>query len=302
MKNEKIFLIPIALMLFTIGVIAEEEVTSRNVIYDNSVSNSQYNTVQGAIEDLYEKINSKNCEQTQNITCPPNKDCVKKIGQLITIEGEDFYVIESNQHETKLIARYNLLVGKSCDIADANKASTCTDIPTSTSNYGKQSASTNISDTLPESYGVIDFSETTYWLESGSYNVKDKYTDEVNDRKYVYDSNSKLYTYIENYKNNVLNANSNIVKEARLMTKEEAINLGCQYYVELTCPSWLTKTGFWLGTEAGAHIYAVAETGNHSDYLGGIVLANGGNLGTNYFSYQNNLGVRPVIVVNTSEI
>ena len=129
--------------------------------------------------------------------------------------------------------------------------------------------------------GTLMFSNNIYWSTS-STTVKN-----------VYDENSVLYTYVENYKT-FLEKLGLEVYEARVIHSEELENLGCILsisYVACTsigAPSWVYSTSYWTGTfyfEPG--IWTVRSDGKFSSWM---------------VSNDYEFGLRPVIVVPKSVI
>lgn len=112
-------------------------------------------------------------------------------------------------------------------------------------------------------FAVVSFSETNYWYDSGSL------------KPYIYDSNSNLYQYVENYKNILEEDYNAIIDDARLLSYQEAIALGCDGE-ESTCltstilsnnRSFIFDTSFWMGSLDYAVYpwYVSGEGGLHSD-------------------------------------
>ena len=101
---------------------------------------------------------------------------------------------------------------------------------------------------------------------------------------YVYDSNSVLYEYIENYKNYLISQRADI-EDARLISFDELENLGCSSS-KISCtsaPSWVYSTSYWTGSSnTGLYVWFVRSNGSFDDY--------------NY-SGSHEFGVRPVIVL-----
>ena len=124
--------------------------------------------------------------------------------------------------------------------------------------------------------GTTKFSNTNYWKgKVSSYPT------------YVYDSNSTLYSYVENYKT-YLSTLGVTPTEARLITKEELEGLGC-IVSRGSCsgaPSWVYSTTYWSGSaDSYYNVWYVYSSGNFYCY--------------NY-SINNNNGCRPVITISKS--
>ncbi|MGM9850280.1 MAG: type II secretion system protein [Bacilli bacterium] len=202
------------------------------------------------------------------------------ISEEITIAGEPFLVIDSNRSETKLIAKYNLLIGNTCTALNS-----CTTIPTNTPGYGRQSsAAIGYNDKWP-TYATVSFASSTYWTSGVGSTYPGSYIGP--DYPYVYDSNSSLKTQIDNYKT-LLNNNGGSVKEARLISYKEAEKLGCTK-TKNSCPKWLSNTTFFTGNaKSNTTIYDIYKTPNRFSDSG--------------YSTQSVDGLRPVIIVNTSDL
>jgi len=130
------------------------------------------------------------------------------------------------------------------------------------------------------SAGITVFSRASYW----SSNVS---TYPAN----IYDSNSKLYTYIENYKNVIEGMGVDVI-EARPITYEELTSeeIGCSGDNN-SCTSspysWIYSTMYWSGSAGG------------TGYVWGV--GSGGSFGHDFgYSYGGGTGVRPVIIISKS--
>ena len=122
--------------------------------------------------------------------------------------------------------------------------------------------------------GTTAFSNTNYWSSTvSSYPA------------YVYDSNSTLYNYVENYKT-YLSTLGVTPSEARLITKEELETLGCSSS-EKSCsgePSWVYATSYWSGSASGPdRVWYVESDGDFHNFT---------------CSNYTNFGVRPVITIS----
>lgn len=188
----------------------------------------------------------------------------------VCIGEECFYVMYSDEDNITMISKYNLYVGgnKTADgyIEYGEEAT------------GKQNSS--ILGYVTTGYpwiGTLKFSSTKYWSSTVSTYPA-----------YVYDSNSTLYTYVENYKT-YLSILGVTPVEARLITSDELIDLGCDFSSSIGCKnaqSFIRSTSYWSGSAySSEYIYAVYSHG------GVTYLFNTSNL---YF------GCRPVIVIPKS--
>ncbi len=195
-------------------------------------------------------------------------------GDLVTIGTEDFYVVKHNGNDLILLARYNLNVGsnKKTDVQEGIQNS---DV------RGLVSVITN-----DPRYGIVPFSNTNYWAGKVGTEYPGEYctTYELGHNcAYVYDSNSNVYQYVENYKS-YLEGLGEPIKEARLLKFEEILELGCEDMFCETVPEWVKGTSYWLGTTSGEYYMWRART-NSTVYYNS--------------SYSDNAyhGVRPVIVI-----
>ena len=193
-----------------------------------------------------------------------------QVGNEVCIKNECFYVISSTDSTVTMLSKYNLYVG-----GEYNSGWTA---------YGDEA--TGIQDSTMLGYvsgqtirkGTTKFSNTNYWSSTvSSYPT------------YVYDSNSTLYSYVENYKT-YLSTLGVTPTEARLITKEELEGLGC-IVSSGSCsgaPSWVYSTTYWSGSAFSS--YGVWYVGSNGDFF-------------NFnFSYDNYLGCRPVITISRSLI
>ena len=193
-----------------------------------------------------------------------------QVGNEVCIKNECFYVISSTDSTVTMLSKYNLYVG-----GEYNGGWTA---------YGDEA--TGIQDSTMLGYvsgqtirkGTTMFSNTNYWSSTvSSYPT------------YVYDSNSTLYSYVENYKT-YLSTLGVTPTEARLITKEELEGLGCigSSYSCSGAPSWVYSTIYWSGSAYSSHSVW---------YVGSV-----GNFNYNSHSDYSSIGCRPVITISRSLI
>ena len=197
------------------------------------------------------------------------------ISTIVTIGTEQFYTIGTDGENVKLLSKYNLHVGSKFD--DTNYI-----VPLKKT-FGIQNETSigwfygySLSNPI---IGVTSFSANGYWNDNIS-----EYP------AYVYNQNSYIYEYVENYKNYLINLGANI-NSARLISLEELKSLGCNLN-ELSCenaPSFVYLTTFWSGTAVdNNHLYHISKYGGFDNKA---TLSDG-----------RYLGVRPVIVIPKSDI
>ena len=230
-----------------------------------------------------------------------------------TNKSEDFYVMKDNGSTITALAKYNLLVGNTVVLNDDySDISSLTPISSSEEGYGLQnSIAANFEWTTEEApktntiKGGIAFADGEeskkdsscsgsigcyygYWTDDTSnHNLLSKYGNSypVN----VFDSNSNLYKPLENYKTYLKNTLGKASIEAKLMTYEDLISLGCNESEE-TCksaPSWVYSVNSWTASaQSQESLWFVAQ---------------GASLTTYIFDIPS-LGLRPVITISKSDI
>ena len=139
----------------------------------------------------------------------------------------------------------------------------------------KINISTNNPPMQSSSAPKVGFSSTNYWSSrTSTYPV------------YVYDSNSRIYNYLENYKIHLENLRAEI-ESVRLINIDELKSFGCTISgTSGSCksaPSWVYETSYWTGA-------AGSKTSMWFVFNSGL-LRNSGS------SYGTTSGVRPVIVL-----
>ncbi len=238
-------------------------------------------------------------------------------GQEVTISGEDFYVVSTNATETVLLAKYNLYVG---DILDYNGSAYSLNktLTSSDTGYGLQNITAKgyISGSNVQYIGVVPFSGTNYWDDSvcqytgtswgctGTSDLKSEYATggaSYSGTPYpiVYRSSMSNIAPSSNYDNGYGLAQNNgytiayYVEEyvnrlgingtGRLLTYEEEQSLASSNNGIV-----FNGTSYWLGS-------ANSNGGVWSVFSDGSVIFD-------IFAYGGDFGVRPVIVVNTSDI
>ena len=192
---------------------------------------------------------------------------INEIGTIVTIGSEQFYTIGTDGDNVKLLSMYNLYVGGVFNGGWTAYGAEAT---------GKQDSNMlGLVDSGQPYKGTTMFSKTDYWrstVTAGSYPA------------YVYDSNSLLYSYVENYKT-YLSTLGATPSEARLITYEELTALGCSSSSSTSAPSWVYATSYWSGS-AGSYnsVWRVSSKG--SSFFNGS------------YNSNNGFGVRPVIVIS----
>ena len=204
-------------------------------------------------------------------------------GDEVKIGTEHFYVVSSNEEETVLLTKYNLNVGTN----------------TQSEEYGKiglqnSKALAWRSDTSSTNGGypaTVDFSKDDYWVDSVTGTLSVNYGTEYPAN--VYDpenysgmpgeDNYSIAYYVLLYEKELENLGANI-KDIRLLTKTEASEFVINNRTKLY------ETSFWLGS----------VDSSESNYISSVYAV--GAITQNGHSWHGMLGVRPVIIVDTSDI
>ena len=224
--------------------------------------------------------NSSGGESSSNAVVYPTgktKDTVV-VGDIVTIDTEEFYVVKRDGSDLILLSHYNLNVG-------SNKKAGATEGIQDSEVKGWVSSGTK--------YGNIAFSSMNYWAWKvgtdypENYCSSNTYTSGTN-CTYVYDANSNLKTYVDSYKT-YLEGKGATIKSARLLRVEEAFELGCgqgQWSCSTSpanAPSWVYETSYWLGSAYGtSDVWIVYSSGVFS---------------YDPYYFVSRFGVRPVIII-----
>ena len=110
----------------------------------------------------------------------------------------------------------------------------------------------------------------------------------------VYDNNSLLYAPVQNYKTYLKNTLGKTSVDARLITFEELIDLGCNSnkYSCKSAPSWVYDRTYWTASANNNNlVWFVYSSGDFVGYFDGDIFGNSGRF-----------GLRPVITILKSDI
>ena len=194
-----------------------------------------------------------------------------------------------------LLAKYNLYVGRNCT---SSNTSSCTPISTSATGYGLQSADAKgYVDSSTPRVGVVPFSGSSnsygYWYDSANSTIYSKYGTSYNASN-IYDTN---YITAPNYSASFSSGNGNTNYSIAYYVEEYVDRLGIEgegrllTYTEanaMTTAQGTNGARFWLGSaSSNGGVWYVGTSGGLS------------SLGFNNTNYG---GVRPVIIVSTSDI
>jgi len=220
----------------------------------------------------YEEIN-KSVQYTDS-----DNDGTISLGDFVKIGNNGFYVIGTEDSQVKLLAQYNL------DSNSRQSEDNYQDVTFSGSDYWNHSAgssSSSSSSSSSENEKYIDYNNYSYY---GYYYYI--YRDSGNN-----DTDNNLYSYVNNYKDYLVNDVGIDVVDARLMSYEEAIGTGCKSDDESnnvnSCPAWVSNQYYWLGSV-------------FDDDRVWLVNPDASNLGN--MCYANSHGFRPLVIVEESVI
>ena len=164
------------------------------------------------------------------------------------------------------------------------------------------------------SAGNYSYWQTASWCDYNSNCLKSNYSLNNNQiAPYVYYDNSKnidsdnlVAPYINNYTNMIENEYGINVSDARLISIEEIVKLGCSSFLELeedwdayscgSAPSWLITSNFWLGSAGSHDSRYLFRAGNDIHFGPVIYTTDPGDWKEPYPS----AGVRPIISVSKS--
>ena len=176
-----------------------------------------------------------------------------------TNKSEDFYVIKDNGTTVDALAKQN--------------------VNTESDRQDKNANTIAFTENLNRDYG--------YWTDSKG-NLLSKYGTSypVN----VFDSNSNLYEPVQNYKTYLKNTLGKTSVDARLITYEELIGLGCtkNKYTCKSAPLWIYNTWYWTAAvRDNRHVWGVLSIAA---------------VDNDRFDNPGVLGLRPVITIKKSEL
>ena len=207
-------------------------------------------------------------------------DALYALGQKFCLNGEKecFYIINSDDDTVTALSEYNLLVGDKYiyENADDETPQKIT-LSENDEDYGLQSDKATVDFENNIITGSVAFSNEVYW---------DEY-ERIGEYSYVYDDNSNLYKYLNDYENYLKNNLGKSSVKATLISRDELIDLGC----DSDCTgsySWVYSSTYWIGSARGEYVLGVVQGGGF-DY-------DGWSIDTQYF------GVRPLITISKEDI
>ena len=267
-----------------------KEELKRILIISNNVEIAYYNKILNNQTITINNINNDIQIQMKEQVAKLVSGSINKVGSEVCIKNECFHIIDNDGETVTMLAKYNLHIGNYYD-GTVNPLTN----PTGVQNSKAIGWFAGRSKTNPI-IGSIAFTEyeNNYWSSTTSSYPK-----------YVYDNNSIIYNYLENYKTTLTNYNVEI-SNIRLIDVNELVNLGCST-TSKTCTSsnysWLYSTSYWTGSAASSSdVYHVMSDGN----LNSSIIFTDFNVGSDTLvaeTYHEILaGARPVIEIPVSGI
>lgn len=220
------------------------------------------------------KLNIKRYNSSCKLIEDYDEDGQLDVGDYVTCGSESFYVIRNDGTTVSMMAKWNL------DVGYIYNGSTSEITPIENPTGLQSEKAKGLVDYEGIRYGVVPFTTESYWdngLIRGVYG--DAYPG------YVYDSNSTIFNYLQEYKKKLKDMGV-MVEKIRVPDLHEVRTLGCFRRYSLCDGSvfpWLITSSYWTGS-----------ADNYSCIWGVII--------NTYFTYYDaslgdSLGVRPVIEV-----
>ena len=178
------------------------------------------------------------------------------IGTIVTIGNQQFYTIGTEDNNVKLLSMMNI---------------TLEDNPVQS-----------------ETAGTTSFSTVNYWQSNyNNYPIDGGYETDI--WRYIYDENSLIYNYVNNYKL-TLEKNGIYINDARLIKDQELYPLGCDFYTAQCSGNytWVYSTSYWTGTAYSYLNWTVNSNGKYATATSIIV----------QYDNSTTYGVRPVIIIS----
>ena len=153
-------------------------------------------------------------------------------GSEFCLKNECFYLISNNGINATLITKYNLHVGN--EFSSIANGATPLENPTGIQDEKAVGWFQGFSNTNPI-IGVYPFSSGSTWQDVTVFPA------------YIYNSKSNLYPFVENYKS-YIEQQGVYVENARLISYEELINLGCTPSSCASTDAWVRNTTYFTGS------------------------------------------------------
>lgn len=216
---------------------------------------------------------------------------INKIGSQVCIEDECFYITKNDGTTVTMLSKYNLHVGSKWTGPAVIALENPTGIQDSKAIgwFAERSQSNPVIGTV----GVYAGTESYWKSTTSSYPA------------YIYNSNSLMYNYLENYKIVLTNKGASI-SNIRLIDIDELTALGCNTSTNLctnSSYSWLYSTSYWTGNASSdGDVWNVMTDGSINSSMT-IKDFSAGNDVLSEDTWQQMLyGARPVIELPVDEV
>ena len=198
---------------------------------------------------------------------------------VLNIGDEKFFVVSNTNGQIKAFAMYNLYVG---NIYRKASSTLLKNINQYDGDYNRQSSDAR------GNADSLDIDRITYAYGGHYWNSRDWGVD-------IYNSNSYMYEYLENYED-YIHDYYGVDITASMMNVNTLNQLGCAISLDnnasndscASAPDWVKNTSFWTQTTANAR------------FMYGIYLSGGIGIVDSVNMYQ--FGLRPFITINSSDV
>ncbi len=265
------------------------------IVSDGSIVKAEPNSFEGAYIRPVITINKSNISTKEEVD---NKDRKFTNGDEYCFEDECFNLISKTDEKIRLLAKYNLLIGKNYTL-DSNDNIISEESLEGKEKYGLQSeearGKVQGSNKLT---AVVPFASQTYWWNDSTNQVRAKYLRKMYfgdlEQSYGYVLDEE-YTYfaedLANYKEYLSSIIKDYDVEVELVDYSDFFDIyfgGVLQVVSTTKPLWYEDTGYWTG---------VADNSNS------LLTSVGNSTGQifNTQNYDNYNGVRVVITLTEKE-
>ena len=255
---------------------------NREILYYKKVLNGQTITLSNITDDIEVKIK----EQVAKLVSGD----LNEVGSEVCIKDECFYIMNNDGTTITMLAKYNLLIGNKWTGPELIALENPTGIQDSTAIgwFAERSESNPV-------IGAIGFYSGTesYWSTTVS-----------SFPTYVYNSNSTIYSYLETYKQTLINYGVDI-SNIRLIDVNELVELGCSTSSN-SCTSssysWLYSTTYWTGSASDSTmLWNVISDGSLQSQLTFRDFGEGDVINTDTIMAMQH-GARPVIELDVAEV
>ena len=225
--------------------------------------------------------------------CNKNARYTNSDGVYVKGKSEDFYVISDNGDTVTALARYNLMAGSKATDTFATafpglQANTTDTYPVAFSNKDENRKKTGCTG---------NYCYLGYWTQE-SGNLLENYG--ASYPADVFDENSLMWEYVQNYKTYFENTLNMTVTDMRLITYDELVDLGCdrgEHGINSTCRTdtvtankreWIYNT--WYCSSSAGDYYTLWRVDKFGTFC------------ERPFYEESLIGIRPVITISKTDM